>query len=140
MVRDNLKQSRSKILEFKRTNNPSKLLGTFLSYYQNKNVEQNFVNRIRKMKTKLSLWLSTDLTLYSRVSQLIYAASMLSFPTSVIKNAQAELFNFLYKNKKDKIKRLVMFQPLAKGGLNFVKVTGYLRGCPSRKKNICALS
>ena len=54
------------------------------------------------------------------VSQLIYAASVLSVPTPVIKEIQAELFNFLWKNKKDKIKRLVLYQPLAEGGLNFV--------------------
>jgi len=98
-------------------------MGSFLSYNQSKNVEENFMNRIRKMKTKLNLWLSRDLTLYGKslgVSQLIYTASMLTVPTSVIKNVQAELFNFLWKNQKDKIKRLVMYQPLAEGGLNFV--------------------
>ena len=80
------------------------------------------------MKTKLNLWLSRDLTLYGRsllaktlgVSQLIYAVSMLSVPTPVIKELQAELFKFLWKNKKDKIKRLVLYQPLVEGGLNFV--------------------
>ena len=44
---------------------------------------------------------------------------MLSVPTPVIKEVQADLFNFLRKNKKDKIKRLVLYQPLAEGGLNF---------------------
>lgn len=80
------------------------------------------------MKTKLNLWLSRDLTLYGRsllaktlgVSQLIYAVSMLSVPTPVIKELQAELFKFLWKNKKDKIKRLVLYQPLVEGGFNFV--------------------
>ena len=80
------------------------------------------------MKTKLNLWLSRDLTLYGKsllaktitVSQLVYAASMLSVPTSEIKNVQAGLFNFLWKNKNDKVKRLVMYQPLVEGGLNFV--------------------
>ena len=64
----------------------------------------DFVNRIRKMKTKLNLWLSRDLMLYGNslpaktlgVSQLIYAASMLSVPTSVIKHVQAELFNSIF--------------------------------------------
>ena len=123
-----IKHSRSKILEFKSTKDPIKVLGTFLSYNQNKNVEENFMNRIRKMKTKLNLWLSRDLTLYGKsllaktlgVSQLIYAASMLSVLTSVMKNVQTELFNFLWKNKKDKIKRLVMYQPLVEGGVNIV--------------------
>ena len=39
------------------------------------------------------------------VSQLIYAASMLTVPEVVIQKTQAELFAFLWKNKKDKIKR-----------------------------------
>ena len=106
--------SRSKILEFKSTKDPINVLGTFLSYNQNKNVEENFMNRIRKMKTKLNLRLSRDLTLYGKsllaktlgVSQLIYAASMLSVPTSVMKNVQTELFNFLWKNKKRQNKKI----------------------------------
>lgn len=123
-----MKHSNSNILEFKSTKNPIKVLGTFLSYNQNKNIEENFLSRIRKMKTKLNLWLSRDLTLYGRsllaktlgVSQLVYAASMLTVPSLVIKNVQKELFSFLWKNKNDKIKRTVMYQPLAEGGLNFV--------------------
>ena len=115
-----MKHRRSKILEFKSMKPPVKILGTLLSYNQNRKVEENFVNRITKMKTKLNLLLCRDLTLYGKslsakalgVSQLIFAVSLLSVPTSVIKNVQAELFNFLWKNKIDKRKRLVMHQPL----------------------------
>jgi len=39
------------------------------------------------------------------VSQLIYIASMLSVPEMFIKSVQTQLFSFLWKNKKDKIKR-----------------------------------
>ena len=48
MLLGTMKHSRSKILEFKSTKDPIKVLGTFLSYNQIKNVEQNFVNRIEK--------------------------------------------------------------------------------------------
>ena len=61
-----MKHSNSNILEFKSTKNPIKVLGTFLSYNQNKNIEENFLIRIRKMKIKFNLWLSRDLTLYGR--------------------------------------------------------------------------
>jgi len=44
---------------------------------------------------------------------------MLSIPEAVIQRTQATLFSFLYKHKKDKLKRQVHFQPLSKGGLNF---------------------
>ena len=109
---------------------PIKVLGTFLSYNEEKNIEENFIKRIRRMKVKLNLWLSRDLTLYGKtllakslgvhVSQLVYAASTLSVPTTIIKNVQSELFSFLWKNKKDKIKRAVIYQPPKEEGLHFV--------------------
>ena len=98
-----MKNSNSKVLSFKTTKDPIKVLGTFLSYNEEKNIEENFIKRIRRMKVKLNLWLSRDLTLYKKsllakslgVSQLVYAASMLSVPTKIIKNVQSELFSFL---------------------------------------------
>ena len=69
---------------------------------------------------KLNLWLSRDLTLYGKsllaktlgVSHLVYTASLLSVPNAVIKIVQTQLLSFLWKNKKDKIKRAVIYQPL----------------------------
>ena len=123
-----MKNSNSKILEFKSTKDPMKVLGAFLSYNHDKSVEENFIKRIRKMKVKLNLWLSRDLTLYGKsllaktlgMSQLVYAASMLSVPNAVVKNVQSELCSFLWRIRKDKIKRAVIYQPLKEGGLNFV--------------------
>ena len=69
------------------------------------------------MKTKLNLWLSRDLTLYGRsllakaigMCQLVYAAFMLSVPNAILKSVQAQLFSLLWKNRKDKIKRTVVY-------------------------------
>ena len=80
------------------------------------------------MKTKLNLWLSRDRTIYEkslivktlRISQLVYVSSMLTVPKTVIRTVQETLFAFIWNNKKDKIKRLVMFQPQLEGGINFV--------------------
>ena len=123
-----MKHNKSKILEFKSTKDPIKVPGAFLFYNPDKNFELNFLSRFRRMKTKLNLWLSRDLTLSGKsllakaleVSQLIYIASTLSVPETLIKSVQTQLFSFLWNNKKDKIKRLVMYQPLANGGINFV--------------------
>jgi len=54
------------------------------------------------------------------VSQLIYSASILTVPEPVIQKTQAELFAFLWRNKKDKIKRQIIYQPLSEGRLNFM--------------------
>ena len=79
------------------------------------------------MKTKLNLWLSRDLTIYGKsllakalgISQLVYAASMLTVPESVVKTVQENLFAFPWKNRKSKIKRVVKYQTVEKGGINF---------------------
>jgi len=80
------------------------------------------------MKTKLNLWLSRDVTIYGKsllakalgISQLVHAASMLTVPESGVKNVQENLFAFLWKNRKDKIKRVVMYQSVKNGGIIFV--------------------
>ena len=89
-------------MDFKCTAQPIKALGAFLSYDEDKNNEENFFSKIRKMKTKLNIWQIRDLSLYGRsmlaktvgVSQLIYAASMLTVPEVAIEKAQA--VNFLH--------------------------------------------
>ena len=79
------------------------------------------------MDTKLNMWQTRDLTLFGRtmlvktlgISKLVYAASMLCVPEMVIKTVQAKILKFLWKNKKDKVKRSVLYQSLSHGGLNF---------------------
>ena len=61
-----MKDSRLKVLDFKTTKEPIKVLGINLSYNSNKCVEENFFVKIKKMKTKLNLWLSRDLTIYGK--------------------------------------------------------------------------
>ena len=53
------------------------------------------------------------------LSQLIYTASMLSVSETAIQQTQLKLFAFLWKNKKDRMKRQVLLCPLSKGGLGF---------------------
>ena len=121
--------SKNKIepLKFQCPKEPIKCLGTYLSHDTAANNNNNFYIKIRKMETKLNIWRSRDLTLFGRtmlakslgLSQLIYAASMLSVPETVIQQTQSKLFAFLWMNKRDKIKRQVLFRPLSKGGLSF---------------------
>ena len=118
-------KNKTDILEFKCPKDPIKFLGTFLSHNESENNKHNFFIKIKKMETKLNIWLSRDLTLFGRtllakslgLSQLIYTASMLPVPESVIQQTQSKLFAFLWKHKRDKIKRQVLVHPLSKGGL-----------------------
>ena len=122
-----LREKKTEPLEFKCPKDPIRFLGTYLSHDAVGNDKNNFYIKLRKMETKLNIWLSRDLTLFGRtllakslgLSQLIYTASMLSVPEAVIQQTQKKLFAFLWKNKTDKIKRQVLFRPLSKGGLSF---------------------
>ena len=82
------KANKDKITRFKCITEPIKALGEFLSYDGNKNNKEQFFSKIRKLKTRLNIWQTRDLSPYGRsmpaktvgVSQLIYAASMLTVP------------------------------------------------------------
>ena len=82
------------------------------------------------METKLNIWLSRDLTLMGQtllvkalgISKIVYSASMRCVPEEVIKRVQEKLYSYLWRNKKDKIKRTVLYQRPCRGGLNFPNV------------------
>ena len=122
-----LKNNKTKPLEINVSADPIKVLGMYISHDCDKNNNLNFFLKIQKMETKLNIWLCRDLTLIGRtllsktlgISKLVYTTSMLTVPQEVIKRVQMKLFNFLWKNKKDKVKREVLYQEMRKGGLNF---------------------
>jgi len=82
------------------------------------------------MDIELNMWQTRDLTLYGRtmlvkslgISKVVYVASMLSVPETVPKTVQDRIFKFLRKNKKDKVKRKVIYQPFSHSGVNFPNV------------------
>ena len=121
------KQNKNRPLGFECPSEPLRFLGTYLPHKEEENIKKHFSIKIQKMETKLNLWLTRDLTLLGRtmlakslgISQLIYSASMLSVPEPVINQTQGKFFAFLWRNKKDRIKRQALYQPLAKGGLSF---------------------
>lgn len=50
-------------------------------------------------------------------SQLVYSVSNLSVPIDFRNDTRKKLFSFLWKNKKDKIKKVCLYQDYAKGGI-----------------------
>ena len=76
------------------------------------------IKKNKKTKINLDMWKMRDLTLFGRVlivkslgiSQLIYSASNVDVPNYVISTAKKRLFSFLWKNKRDKIKRVGLYQ------------------------------
>ena len=86
--------------------------------------------KLRKLQTRLDMWRARDLTLFGRVlivkslglSQLIYSISNLNVPKEIGPIIKKKLFSFLWKNKKDKIKRESLYQDSSTGGIRMVSV------------------
>ena len=74
------------------------------------------------------MWSSRDLTIFRRVmliktlgiSQLIYSASNLDAPKGIAEIVRTKSLRFLWKNKKDKIKRAGLYQDLNNGGIRMI--------------------
>ena len=83
-----------------------------------------------KLQAKLDIWRSRDLTLFGKtmiiktlgVSSLIYSASNINVPNDIAGNVKRRLFSFLWKNKRDKIKREGLYQDYDKGGLRMTDI------------------
>ena len=124
------KSSRARPLGLAWTSEPVKVLGTFISYDGVGNDRKNFVKKVDNLKTKLAAWRSRKLSLFGRclisktlgLSQIVYSASMLDIPNKYVSVIQSLLFQFLWKNKPDKIKRQVLYQDYCDGGLRVTNV------------------
>ena len=85
---------------------------------------------IRKLQTKLDMWSSRDLTIFGRVmilkilglSPLVYSASNLKVPQGTADLVKTKLFSFLWRNKKDKIKRSGLYQDPDRGGIRMTDI------------------
>ena len=103
-------------------NTPTKLLGIYVPYDERGNNQMNFNLKVQKLQTNLDIWKSRGLTLYGKVliikslglSSLIYPISNVKVPKEIVSMVKDKMFRLLWKNKKDKIKRIGMYQDLSR--------------------------
>ena len=104
------------------------ILGIYFSYNIKANNELNFDIKIQKLQTKLDMWNSRDLTIFRRamliktlgISLLIYSVSNLDAPKGIVEIVRTKYFKYLWKNKKDKIKRSGLYQDSDNGGIRMI--------------------
>ena len=104
------------------TSEPVKVLGTFISYDNVGNERKNFAQKVDNLRAKLSLFGRCLISKTLGLSQIVYSASMLDIPNNYTFAIQSLLFQFLWKNKPDKIKRQVLYQDYGDGGLRVTNV------------------
>ena len=104
---------------------PIRVLGTFISYNEKENEKSNFTLKLRKLKTIFDVWNCRNLTLFGRclitkslgISQLVHTISSLHVPREFLGAVNSTIFKFIWKNKKDKLKRKLMILDYDQGGL-----------------------
>ena len=120
--------NRNKPLDLKWFHSPVKILGIYFSYNIKENNELNLEKKIQELQIKLDMWSSRDLTILRRamliktlgISQLICSASNLDAPKVTVQIVRTNSFKFLWKNKKDKIKRSGLYQDLDNGRIRMI--------------------
>ena len=123
-------KNKTKPLGMKWVNSPTKFPGIFASYDEKGNNQMNFNLKVQKLQTNLDMWNSRGLTLYGKVliikslglSNLIYSISNTNVPKEIVSTVKDKMFRFLWKNKKDKIKRTSLYRDFSNGGLRMVDI------------------
>ena len=61
------------------------------------------------------------------ISSLIYSASNINVPNDIASNVKRRMFHFLWKNKRDKIKRERLYQDYDDGGLRMTDIVTMIK-------------
>jgi len=107
------------------TSNPVKILGIWVSHNKKEMHDRNIGGKIERMKNILNSWHSRGLSLQGRIlvlkalglSQLTYVLTNLVVPNHYLKQIDQICFNFIWNNKKAKVKKDVLIQDYDQGGL-----------------------
>ena len=104
---------------------PVRILGSYVSYDVKQNEKLNFEAKLQKMQSIFDVWNCRNLTLFGRcliaknlgISQFVNTISNLNISKAYIQAVNSAIFKFIWKQKKDKIKRRVMISDYDNGGL-----------------------
>ena len=122
------------VLDIKWSIGPVKSLGIYFGLKETEIQKLNWESKLDKLKRLLSVWRKRNLTIYGRaviinviaLSQLLYNMNMIVTPEYVLKEVEACIYDFLWKGKKDKIKRACIINDFSKGGIRVTDIRSKL--------------
>jgi len=120
------RNSKEKPLGIKWPENPLKILGVYCSYDIQECNKLNFETRIDKCKKVINEWKSRNLTMIGRiqilktfiVSQFLYIVSATVMPERYVTTINNLIVNFVWKGRKAKLARDILYKDVENGGLN----------------------
>jgi len=104
-----------------------RLLGVLVTSDPKKSLEQNFKEKINSIEGLTHIWAQRNLTIKGKITvinsllipKLIYPCTVLCTPEEVLVEVTEILDKFLWNWKRAKIKKAVMVQNIANGGLRY---------------------
>ena len=114
------------------TTEPVPTLGIKVSNSMSETIQINYSPVKGKIKNMFNIWSQRNLTIYGKVtvvkshvvSKLVYLMSVLPDPEKdYFKSIQNNIFNYMWNNKPDRIKRSIMYSPKFEGGLKVTNLT-----------------
>ncbi len=114
---------------------PVKALGIWFSTDQNKMLEVNTAERIKKLQTVLNIWSQHNLSLKGRItviktlalSQILYVTSVMYTSEEVVTQVQNIITKFLWAGKPPKIKAGAIMCDIEEGGLKMPHVNSIIK-------------
>ena len=112
------------------TTESMKILGLHFSYNESVMIEKNFIETIVKIENVLRVWRQRSLTLEGKIvifktlaiSKLVHTAYLIHMPQHVIEMLEKIKNDFLWNNKRTKIKHNTLCNKFEKGGLQKVDI------------------
>ncbi len=109
-----------------------KICGITFSLDKEKELNDNVIEKVCKMKNAIKGWSKRGLSIFGRnlifktfgLSQVIYVMQNTVIPEIIIKEIRSIIFNFLWNKKEDKtrayerVSRRILYLPKSKGGIN----------------------
>ena len=114
---------------------PIKALGVHFSNNKAKNEKANFDGKIEKLKSKLNICSTWDMTIFGRaciintigLTQFFYLASLIEFPVEKIKVIEQLVSKFIWRGRKPKVKKRTLINDVSEGGIKLIDLNSKIK-------------
>ena len=134
------KFSKKSINDFPPIQTSLKLLGVHICHDINEMIKKNFDSKITELQSTFNLWKMRNLTIEGRIfltkslgiSKFNHLITILPVPEDYIKRIETCFYQFVWNSKRDKVKRSILINNYAKGGLRMPHLQSVIHKCNIR--------
>ena len=116
------------------TGNPVKCLGVYVGHNTQKCENKNWNEKLASLKRVIAYWQKMNLSIFARVkviktyllSKIIFTSSLIPIPEQFLKDFKNMCYEFLWKGKRDKIKRSTVIAQMQDGGLGMIDIDSFI--------------